>query len=98
MINFRDADSLSRAYTELSPRLNDYTLTKKNTGGAYQLQAVMSEAAVFKVADYALEQTMNILSNRVNELGVSEALVQRQGKDHVSVDLQIGRASCRERV
>ena len=86
-INFRDADSLSRAYSELSPRLSDYTLTKNNSGGVYQLQAVMSETAVFKVADYALEQTMNILRNRVNELGVSEALVQRQGKDHVSVDL-----------
>lgn len=86
-INFRDAESLNRAYSELSSRLQDYTLSKITAGATYQLQALMSETAAFKIADYALEQTMNILRNRVNELGVSEALVQRQGKDHVSVDL-----------
>lgn len=87
VVGFRDADSLNRAYSELSSRLADYTLTKRNEGSTYKLQALMSENAIFKVADYALEQTMNILRNRVNELGVSEALIQRQGKDHISVDL-----------
>lgn len=40
-----------------------------------------------KVTDYAIEQTITTLRNRVNELGVSEASVQRQGTHHVSVDL-----------
>lgn len=87
VVNFRDLESLNRANSELSSRLQDYTITKITAGSAYKLQAVMSEVAAFKISDYALDQTMNILRNRVNELGVSEALVQRQGTDHVSVDL-----------
>lgn len=86
-VTFRDADSLDKGYNELSQKLSDYQLTKVTTNNTYKLQALMSEQAVFKVADYAIDQTMNILRNRVNELGVSEAIVQRQGENHVSVDL-----------
>ena len=39
------------------------------------------------MTDYALEKTITTLNNRVNELGVSEAIVQRQGEKNISVDL-----------
>lgn len=86
-ITFRDIESLEKGELELSKRLRDYAFTKITADGAAKLQMIMSESAIFKVADYAIEQTVNILHNRVNELGVSEATVQRQGADHVSVDL-----------
>ena len=86
-IAFRDTENLDNGYKILSQRFPDYLLTKITTNGVAKLQVVMSETEVFKVADYAIEQTMNTLRNRVDELGVSEAIVQRQGKDHVSVDL-----------
>jgi preprotein translocase subunit SecD len=86
-ISFRDTDNLDKGSAVLSRHFQDYLLTKITTNGEAKLQVVMAESAVFKVADYAIEQTMNILRNRVNELGVSEAIVQRQGKDRVSVDL-----------
>lgn len=53
----------------------------------YKLQVMMSDAAVLKISDYAIDQTMNILRNRVNALGVSEAIVQREGTNNVSVQL-----------
>jgi len=90
VIKFRDVDSLERANGELShhfPNRADYLFAKIDSGGEYKLQLVLSEVAIFKVADYALEQTKNTLSNRVNELGVSEAIVQRQGINRISVDL-----------
>jgi preprotein translocase subunit SecD len=86
-IAFRDSDSLSKAQTELTSKFSDYALHTSTSNDSFKLQLVMSENALFKVSDYAIEQTMNILRNRVNELGVSEAVVQRQGQNHVSVEL-----------
>ncbi len=86
-VTFRDVESLEKGQAELSKRLKDYLFNKITTGGTFKLQVLMSEKAVFDVADYAIEQTVNTLRNRVNELGIGEAVVQRQGADHVSVDL-----------
>lgn len=87
VITFRDNDNLDKAYSELKSHLQDYAITKSTESGQYKLQVLMTEAAVLKISDYAIDQTENILRNRVNELGVSEAVVQRSGTNHVSVDL-----------
>ena len=47
----------------------------------------LPQSIITLTRDYAINQAITILRNRVNELGVSEAIVQRQGADHVSVDL-----------
>lgn len=86
-ITFRDLINLEKGEAELSGKLKDYMFTRITTGEMPKLQVMMSEGAVLKVADYAIDQTVNILRNRVNELGVSEAIVQRQGAGNVSVDL-----------
>lgn len=86
-ITFRDLASLEKGQAELERRIKDYLFTQVTAGGVAKLEVVMSENAILKVADYAIEQTVNILRNRVNELGISEAIVQRQGASHVSVDL-----------
>lgn len=86
-IKFRDADSLNKGFDKLSSRLQDYTITKSTTGGDFQLRVQMSDKAVFSVADYAIDQTMNIMRKRVNALGVSEAVVTREGTNNISVDL-----------
>lgn len=87
VITFRDAENLNKGYTDLSQRLTDYVITKVTTNNTYQLQASMSEQGIFKISDYAIDQNMNILNNRVNELGVSDAIVQRQGANRLSVEL-----------
>lgn len=88
-INFRDEKALNKAFTELKNHLPDYTFNQINNAETreYKLQVIMSEAVALKVAEYAIDQTMNTLRNRVNELGVSEAIVQRQGANHISIDL-----------
>jgi preprotein translocase subunit SecD len=87
MLHFRDLENLNKANAVLGKFLPDYTIEKIVSGNDYKIKATMSEAALFKVYDYAIDQTMNTLRNRVNELGVSEAIVQRQGQNHISVDL-----------
>lgn len=88
LIHFRDAKNLDNAFTTINKNFPDYTLTRLSANdGDFTLQAVLSESSMFKTADYAIDQTMTILRNRVNELGVSDAIVQRQGSNQVSVDL-----------
>ncbi|AMO68137.1 preprotein translocase subunit SecD [gamma proteobacterium BDW918] len=54
---------------------------------AYYLSALISEAKRKEIEDYAVGQNLTTLRNRVNELGVSEPLVQRQGRNRIVVEL-----------
>ena len=47
----------------------------------------ISPAKVKEIEDYAVDQNLITLRNRVNELGVSEPLVQRQGRNRIVVEL-----------
>jgi preprotein translocase subunit SecD len=47
----------------------------------------MSEQQIKARQDFAIEQNMTTLRNRVNQLGVAEPLVQRQGVDRIVVQL-----------
>ncbi|ATF09865.1 Protein-export membrane protein SecD [Candidatus Enterovibrio altilux] len=46
-----------------------------------------TEVRLQEIRDYAVNQNIIILRNRVNELGVSEPLVQRQGESRIVVEL-----------
>lgn len=47
----------------------------------------MSETAISDTEDYAINQNLSTVRNRVNELGVSEPIVQRQGRNRIVVEL-----------
>lgn len=87
VIDFRDIDSLNEAISVINKNFPDYQITKDTKNNHYQLKTTLLQPALVKTTDYAIDQTMSILQKRVNELGVSDAVVQRQGADHVSVDL-----------
>jgi preprotein translocase subunit SecD len=55
--------------------------------GKEQVFLTLNELKVKEMIDYAIGQNLTTLRNRVNELGVSEPLVQRQGKQHIAVQL-----------
>lgn len=52
-----------------------------------QLRAVMTDARLSEAREYAVQQNINILRNRVNQLGVAEPVVQRRGADRIVVEL-----------
>jgi preprotein translocase subunit SecD len=56
-------------------------------GGNSGFRVQLSEALIKERQDFAIQQNIVTLRNRVNELGVSEALVQRQGLDRILVEL-----------
>jgi len=86
IIQFPDQNALDAAYSTLPRKYPDFLMTK-HKDDRYTLKATLTQEAVNKINDYAVEQNMTTLNNRVNELGVAEAVVQRQGADQVSVDL-----------
>ncbi|MGT4621072.1 protein translocase subunit SecD [Edwardsiella ictaluri] len=83
-INFRDAAARDAASDYLSPRHRD--LVFSNVGDT-TLKAVMTDDRLREAREYAVQQNINILRNRVNQLGVAEPLVQRQGADRIVVEL-----------
>jgi len=86
-IEFRTQDTLNDGYDFVMRRYSEFTWTKENTNGRLILRGVLLPAAFFQAKEETLEQAMNTLRNRVNELGVSEAIVQQQGENRISVDL-----------
>jgi preprotein translocase subunit SecD len=60
--------------------------TEREANGA-SVRMTLTPVQVRARQDYALEQNRTTLTNRVNELGVSEPIVQRQGLDRINVQL-----------
>jgi preprotein translocase subunit SecD len=87
VIQFRDIENLNQAYNSLPNQYRDYTFTKNTDAGRFELIATLNQTAIANIANYAVDQNMAILTKRVNELGVSEAVVQRQGQNEISIDL-----------
>ena len=51
------------------------------------VEIAYSQNAIKEIRDYAVGQNLMTLRNRVNELGVSEPIVQRQGSSRIVVEL-----------
>ncbi|MBS0848747.1 protein translocase subunit SecD [Citrobacter sp. JGM124] len=83
-IVFPDAKARDQAISYLSPRHRDLVFSRIDNNA---LRAVMSDARLSEAREYAVQQNINILRNRVNQLGVAEPLVQRQGADRIVVEL-----------
>lgn len=79
-----DDDVVEQALRKVQPDLQ-YSSVSLPTGRA--IQVTLSAAQIKQRQDYAIQQNLTTLRNRVNELGVSEPIVQRQGFDRIVVQL-----------
>ncbi|MBA6263142.1 protein translocase subunit SecD [Colwellia sp. Bg11-12] len=84
-VQFRNVEDLTAAHDFLKKRYRDFLMTE-NTDNL-TLSAKMTDQKLKEVREYALQQNITIIRNRVNELGVSEPLVQRQGQKHIIIEL-----------
>lgn len=87
VIQFRDEAAVDNAYSFVSRRYTEFVWEKGEQKGVFLLTGTLSPSSLQAARQDTLEQAMNTLRNRVNELGVSEAIVQQQGATRVSVDL-----------
>jgi len=84
-IELRDAEQRDAAFALLSPELPELLIEDGATPN--MLVARIREAELKAITDNALEQNIGTLRNRINELGVSEPIVQRQGNSRIVVQL-----------
>jgi preprotein translocase subunit SecD len=78
---------LAKAQKVLAAPLQGLTITTQSGAQGPEILAAMSTAQVRQREDYAIDQSVTTLRNRVNQLGVSEPVVQRQGLDRIDVEL-----------
>ncbi len=87
LIAFRDAEQRTAAQTLLGNQLPDVIWTPLGEGSELSLSGTLKPQAQVAVQEAALKQNITTLHNRVNELGVSEPVIQQQGLDRVVVQL-----------
>ncbi len=87
IVRFRDRATLTQAQTVLLDQLADLQWQEAADGGEFKLTGSLKPDAARRVQDAALKQNITTLHNRVNELGVSEPVIQQQGADRVVVQL-----------
>jgi preprotein translocase subunit SecD len=78
---------LTAARTAVNQALQGLSLSTENLASGSAITGVMTGAQIRERQDYAIQQNITTLRNRVNELGVSEPIVQRQGIDRINVQL-----------
>ncbi|WP_099035566.1 protein translocase subunit SecD [Lacimicrobium alkaliphilum] len=83
-VQFRDQETLDQAIRFLSTNNPDLEIEDI---GAQTLAANLSEQRRKEIQEYALKQNITIMRNRVNQLGVAEPVIQRQGSDRIVVQL-----------
>ena len=86
---FRDADSLAKGKAALLADSRNLALTETTVDGAPTLELKLSPQEIKERQDYAVQQNIVILRNRLNspELAVSEPQVAREGVDRISIQL-----------
>lgn len=83
-IQFRDEATLDKAEFFLENRNRDLVYEEMDD---LILRARFSEQKLAEIRDYAVKQNITIIRNRVNQLGVAEPVVQKQGADRIVVQL-----------
>ncbi|MEE3161665.1 MAG: protein translocase subunit SecD, partial [Pseudomonadota bacterium] len=87
-LSFRQEALRSEARTFISRNYpGEFLPQEEEVDGNFDLILMLTEQKIRDFEDYALKQNLMTLRNRVNELGVAEPLVQRQGRNRIVVEL-----------
>ncbi len=86
VLEFADAERLEAARRAIAGEFPEYSL-EVPPQAPLTLQIRLSEEEAKRIVDFAVQQNLTTLRNRVNQLGVAEPLVQRQGADRIVVQL-----------
>ncbi|MRI35073.1 protein translocase subunit SecD [Endozoicomonas sp. OPT23] len=84
---FNDAETRDKAEKRIKKDFPDLQVQTEDLDSRYVVSFKFSEQYIRTLEDYAVKQNLTTIRNRVNELGVSEPLVQRQGRNNIVVEL-----------
>jgi preprotein translocase subunit SecD len=86
-LTFRDAEARNKAQAALAKEYPDLQLATPENSTEFALVATLAPEIEQQAREYALRQNITTLHNRINELGVAEPVIQRQGADRIVVQL-----------
>ncbi|GGO86575.1 protein translocase subunit SecD [Marinobacterium nitratireducens] len=86
-VKFADEAVRDEALALLRREYQEFLVTTDEQNGDYYILINLTEQSIAEIEDYAVKQNLTTLRNRVNELGVAEPLVQRQGRNRIVVQL-----------
>jgi preprotein translocase subunit SecD len=86
-IGFQSDDARDQAQALIAEEFDEFDFEARDVDGQPGLRLAITEARVAELEDFAISQNLTSLRNRVNELGVSEPLVQRLGRSRIVLDL-----------
>lgn len=86
-LKFRDAATLAAAQAVFQDQFADLQTVESTDGADLKLTASIKPAAALRIQNQALKQNITTLHNRINELGVSDPVIQQQGLDRIVVEL-----------
>jgi preprotein translocase subunit SecD len=86
-VHFATRDQRDAAISKLESVSPELTYTPADEAEGFTLTARLKPETITKVQEFALQQNITTLRNRVNELGVAEPVIQQQGDSRVVVQL-----------
>ena len=86
-IKFVDDEVRETAYNFLRREYPEFASSTVDKDDAFWVRLALTPAKVKEFEDYAVKQNLTTIRNRVNELGVAEPLVQRQGRNRIVIEL-----------
>ncbi|WP_028081811.1 protein translocase subunit SecD [Solimonas soli] len=86
ILEFADGERRDAAQRLITKNFAEYQVTSP-ADNPLALQISLSEKEAKRIVDFAVQQNLTTLRNRVNQLGVAEPLVQRQGANRIVVEL-----------
>lgn len=86
-IDFASTEDRDNARRLISRDFPNFDYTNEGSGRSSRLVMALSDQTINEIQDYAINQNLTTLRNRVNELGVAEPMVQRQGPNQIVVEL-----------
>ena len=87
VVRFREPDQRAAALKVMTEQMPDLNIRETEVGSEGALVATIKPEVLKRDQDLALQQNIQTLRNRVNELGVAEPIVQQQGADRIVVQL-----------
>ncbi|MBC8007785.1 MAG: protein translocase subunit SecD [Prolixibacteraceae bacterium] len=87
VVKFRDSETRDQAAAEIGKQNPDLLLNSSGSGSEFTITATLRPEVQKRIQEFAIQQNITTLRNRVNELGVAEPIVQQAGSDRVVVQL-----------
>lgn len=84
---FTDPAELSKAQRLIASKYIEFQVSTARREDLEILRLTLSDAKLTEIREYSVRQNLTTVRNRVNELGVAEPLVQRQGANRIVVEL-----------